>query len=77
MFLSSFVLSLALAQAGDVASASRDDAGNAVIHDATLTSIQRLDVPGADPGVLVKLTVELGARVKKDQELARIDDREA
>jgi len=77
MFLSSLVLSLALAQAGDVPSASRDDAGNAVIHDATLTSIQRLDVPGADPGVLVKLTVELGARVKKGQELARIDDREA
>lgn len=77
MLLSSLVLSLALAQAGDVASASRDDAGNAVIHDATLTSIQRLDVPGADPGVLVKLTVELGARVKKGQELARIDDREA
>jgi multidrug efflux pump subunit AcrA (membrane-fusion protein) len=77
MFLSSLVLSLALAQAGDVASASRDDAGNAVIHDATLTSIQRLDVPGADPGVLVKLTVELGARVKEGQELARIDDREA
>jgi multidrug efflux pump subunit AcrA (membrane-fusion protein) len=75
MFLSSLVLSLALAQAGDAA--SRDPAGNAVIHDATLTSIQRLDVPGADPGVLVKMTVELGARVKKDQELARIDDREA
>lgn len=75
MLLSSLVLSLALAQAGDVA--SRDQAGNAIIHDATLTSIQRLDVPGADPGVLVKLTVELGARVKKGQELARIDDREA
>jgi len=75
MFLSSLVLGLALAQAGE--SPSRNATGEAVIQDATLTSIERLDVPGADPGVLVKMTVDIGARVKKGQELARIDDRES
>lgn len=74
MLLGSLILGLALAQAPDTKGA---DPGDAVINEATLTSIERLDVPGADPGVLVKLNVHLGDKVKAGQELARIDDREA
>lgn len=49
----------------------------AVIDNCELASIQDLPVPASDAGVLVSLAVEAGVPVKKDMELARIDDREA
>ncbi|HEY2892955.1 MAG TPA: HlyD family efflux transporter periplasmic adaptor subunit [Pirellulales bacterium] len=42
-----------------------------------MVSIDRQDIPGSDPGVLVSMAVKEGMRVAKGAELGRVDDREA
>ncbi len=51
--------------------------GDAVIPVCEVVSIERQEVPGADPGVLVEMLVKEGMKVEKGQEMGRIDDREA
>ncbi len=76
MFASSLALTIALALAADAAPSSQST-GDAVIPDALVVSIENQEVPGADPGVLVEMLVKEGMKVTKDQELGRVDDREA
>lgn len=52
-------------------------AGEANIPVAQVVSIDRQDVPGSDPGVLVSMAVKEGMRIAKGAELGRVDDREA
>jgi multidrug efflux pump subunit AcrA (membrane-fusion protein) len=76
MFANSLALTIALALAADGAPSSQS-AGDAVIPVCEVVSIEHQEVPGADPGVLVEMLVKEGTKVTKDQELGRIDDREA
>jgi multidrug resistance efflux pump len=67
-------LALAMALGADGAAAP---AGEASIPVAQVVSIDRQDVPGSDPGVLVSMAVKEGMRIAKGAELGRVDDREA
>jgi multidrug resistance efflux pump len=67
-------MALALALGADGAAAP---AGEANIPVAQVVSIDRQDVPGSDPGVLVSMAVKEGMRVAQGAELGRVDDREA
>jgi multidrug resistance efflux pump len=67
-------LALAMALGADGAAAPAGDANIPVAH---VVPIDRQDIPGSDPGVLVSMAVKEGMRVKKGAELGRIDDREA
>jgi multidrug resistance efflux pump len=76
MFANSLALTIALALAADGAPGSQST-GDAVIPVCEVVSIERQEVPGADPGVLREMLVKEGMKVEKGQELGRIDDREA
>ena len=76
MFANSLALTIALALAADGAPSSQS-AGDAVIPVCSVASIEKQEIPGADPGVLVEMLVKEGMKVTKDQELGRVDDREA
>jgi multidrug efflux pump subunit AcrA (membrane-fusion protein) len=77
MFPNSLALTIAaLALAADAAPSSQST-GDAVIPVCQVVSIEKQEVPGADPGVLVEMLVKEGMKVTKDQELGRVDDREA
>ena len=76
MFASSLALTIALALAADGAP-SPQSTGDAVIPVCSVASIERQEVPGADPGVLMEMLVKEGTKVTKDQELGLVDDREA
>ena len=75
MMVSSFVMTLALAWAPPQGP-STESTGDPVLA-CTLASIEDQEVPGADPGVLVKMVAKEGMQVTKDMEVARVDDREA
>lgn len=76
MFASSLALTIALALAADGAPSSQST-GDAVIPVCQVVSIEKQEVPGADPGVLVEMLVKEGMKVSKGQEMGRVDDREA
>jgi len=56
---------------------SADAGGNPVIAKAYIKVQDEASIPATEAGVLTKLSVREGARVKKDEVLATIDDREA
>lgn len=76
MFTNSLALTLALTLGADGPPSSQST-GDAVIPVCQVVSIEKQEVPGADPGVLVEMLVKEGMKVSKDQELGRVDDREA
>jgi len=76
MFANSLALTIALALGADGARGTQS-AGEAVIPVCEVVSIEQQEVPGADPGVLVEMLVKEGMKVTKNQELGRVDDREA
>jgi multidrug efflux pump subunit AcrA (membrane-fusion protein) len=76
MFASSLALTIALALAADGAP-SPQSTGDAVIPVCSVASIERQEVPGADPGVLMEMLVKEGMKVTNGQELGLVDDREA
>ncbi len=74
MVAASVVLGLALVLA--VPSAASAQEGNPVVPNCELISIEDLQVPASEAGVLESLKVKEGSRVTKGMELGRIDDRE-
>jgi multidrug efflux pump subunit AcrA (membrane-fusion protein) len=70
-------MTMALALAADNPSRPTTTApADAVIPICEVVSIERQEVPGADPGVLAEMFVKEGMKVTMGMELARIDDRE-
>lgn len=76
MFTSFLWIAMALAAPADSVPRA-PSASDAVIPFCHIVSIERQEVPGSDPGVLVEMTAKEGMTVTKDMELARVDDREA
>jgi multidrug efflux pump subunit AcrA (membrane-fusion protein) len=76
MMVSSLVMALTLAWAAPP-TLSAESADDPVADDCVLASIEDQEVPGADPGVLVKMIAKEGMKVEKDKEVARVDDRES
>ncbi len=75
MFANHLAAGLALMLAGTAAAADPNDP--VISEGCVLSSIRDQLVPASDSGVIVKLAVEQGDRVKEGMELARVDDREA
>lgn len=66
--------------AGQVSGSSSHSAtadGNPVVPKARISVKDEANIPAVEPGMLTKLTVREGSRVKKEDILAQIDDREA
>jgi multidrug efflux pump subunit AcrA (membrane-fusion protein) len=76
MLIQSLLTTVAVLMAGQVDRATVSPS-EATIERCELHSIEDLPVPGSDAGVLLSLKVKDGEIVKKGEELATIDDREA
>ncbi|MBI3839029.1 MAG: HlyD family efflux transporter periplasmic adaptor subunit [Planctomycetia bacterium] len=77
MLSNSLFLTMALALAAPAAPGANPLPAEVFVDNCKVVSIEDQEVPGTDAGVLATLEAKEGMRVKKDQELGRIDYREA